>query len=178
MLSFNTTTKLSRARRIDSYFNLLGDSNWIVIGKHTGWENDNQPPFPSSTLISIPEAFAAVYCHKKVKIYENVEGDISYKGVNYSEYTEDVLFTLPRGIMLEAHILPNSLDSFGNLDYRMYGLVTDVEIDSGVGAQYTLGEVLDSTWITNGYLEWVSSFTPISISGGDTHIVQAILLMG
>lgn len=178
MLSFSTATRLSKARRIESYFNLLGSSNWIVIGKPNSWDNDNQPPYPSQTLTNVPEAFAAVYCHKKSLIYENIDGEINYRGVNYSELTDDVLFTIPRGIMLEANILPNTLDTFGNLNYRMYGLVTNVSIDSGVNAQYVRGEVLDSRWITNGTLEWVSSFTPISISGSDTHIVQAILLMG
>jgi len=170
MKLYHRETITARSIRAESFYNYIKDNSWLVLGGREPWLEENNPPVPSDTNISIADAFAAIYIDKVMLVREDVNGSLTYGSHNYEEVSED--YNNPLIIYLEAFIESNKLIDLGADDYRIFGIYTNVSFITE--PEKERGTVVDAADITAREMIWVSNFSPITITENESELFKFV----
>lgn len=170
MKLYHRETITGRSIRTKSFYNYIKDNSWLILGGREPWLEENNPPVPSDTNISIADAFAAIYIDKVMLVKEDVNGSLSYGSHNYEEVSNS--YNNPLIIYIESLIESNKLLDLGEDDYRVCGIYTNVSFLNEPNREQ--GEVVNAGDITSKEMIWVSNFSPINITQNESELFKFV----
>lgn len=170
MQLYHRETITARSIRAESFYNYIKDNSWLILGGREPWLEENNPPVPSDTNISIADAFAAIYIDKVLLVKEDVNGSLSYGSHNYEEVSDS--YNNPLIIYIEALIESDKLINLGADDYRTLGIYTNVSLIDEPNKER--GEVIEAGNITSKKMIWVSNFSPINITQNESELFKFV----
>jgi hypothetical protein len=148
---------------------------WFVLGKTTPWIDEDAPPHPSSSFITLPEAAYFVYAHTNRIVYPSQNGVVrtnigSFSYANTEGSAANLASLNGSYVFTEGLVLPSKLPE--GFTYRALGIAANVQfkqpVTRNVGALATSANVLSYD------LEWVSFFRKIEPQYHDSHNLRII----